>query len=143
MPLKLLWSALIAASLLLTSCYPELSVQQYDKLKQELADLDVQRKSLEKDLTAVKTKNAETLAYVGFLEKLEATQSSEKILAGQFDAASLISANAELTSAANSLGDSDIVYLLGLMKPDNANQTMAAYYKIIENCLKKIKKNLS
>ena len=139
---KVLLGILIASSFLVTSCYPELSVQQYDKLRKDLTDLDVQRQSLDKELTNLKTKNAQTLAYVSFLEKLEATQSSEKILSGQFDAVSLINARGDLTTLANSLGDSDIVYLLGVMKPDNNSQTMAAYYKIIEDCLKKIKQNL-
>ena len=139
---KVLLGFLIAFSLLLSSCYPELSVQQYDKLRQDLTELDVQRQSLEKELATLKMKNTETLAYVKFLEKLESTQSSEKILSGQFDVGSLISAKGELMSLANSLGDNDIVYLLGLMKPDNQSQTVSAYYKIIEYCLKKMKQNL-
>ena len=139
---KVLLGFLIVFSLLLSSCYPELSVQQYDKLRQDLAALDTERQGLRAELTALKTKNAEVLAYVRFLEKLESTQSSEKILSGQFDAGSLISANGELMSLANSLGDNDIVYLLGLMKPNNEGQTMASYYKIIEDCLKKMKQDL-
>jgi hypothetical protein len=139
---KVFLGFLIAFSLLFSSCYPELSVQQYDKLRQDIAALDTERQGLRTELTALKAKNAEVLAYVGFLEKLESTQNSEKILSGQFDVGSLISANGELTSLANNLGDNEIVYFLGLMKPDNESQTVAAYYKIVEYCLKKMKQNL-
>lgn len=139
---KVLLGVILAFSLLLSSCYPELSVQQYGKLRQDLAALDTERQELRAELTALKTKNAEALAYVRFLDKLESTQSSEKILLGQFDVDSLISAKGELTSLANNLGDNEIVYFLGLMKTDNESQTVPAYYKVIEYCLKKIKQKL-
>ena len=139
---KVLLGFLMAFSLLLSSCYPELSVQQYDKLRQDLAALDTERQALRAELTEVKTKNAEALAYVRFLEKLESTQSSEKILSGQFDVGSLISAKDELTNLAGNLGDNEIAYFLGLLKPGNDSQTVAAYYKVVEYCLKKMKQNL-
>ena len=139
---KVLVGFLLVFILLLSSCYPELSVQQYDKLRQDIANLNTESQGLQSELTALKTKNAETLAYVMFLDKLEATQSSEKLLSGQFDAGSLIRASGNLTSLANSLNDNDITYLLGLMKPGNESQAVQAYYKIIEDCLKKMKQNL-
>ena len=140
---KVILVALFAFSLLLSSCYPELSVQQYDKLRQDIAALDTERQKLNKELTALKAKNVETLAYVAFLDKLESTQISEKILAGQFDADALISASINLTGMAKALGDNDIVFFLESMKPDNDGQTAQAYYKIVEYCLKKIKQNLA
>jgi hypothetical protein len=139
---KILVGVLIVLSLLLSSCYPELSVQQYDQLKKDLAELDVQRQELQTELAAIKAKNTEVLAYVGFLEKLVATQSSEKLLAGEFDVESLADARDELTSAAQSLGDSDIIYYLGLIDRNNESQTIGAYYKVIEYCLKDMRKNL-
>ncbi len=139
---KILLSVLVALSLLLSSCYPELSVQQYDKLRKDLAELDAQHQELEAELTALEAKNAETLAYVNFLDKLVSTQKSEMILSGQFDVASLINSKAELTSIAESLGDGEISYYLGLMDAENKGQTVTAYYKVIEYCLKKMKQNL-
>jgi len=143
MAVKVILGVLLAFSLLLSSCYPQLSVQQYDKLRQDIAALDTERQQLRAELTALKTKNAETLAYVAFLEKLEATQSSEKILSGKFDVGSLLDAKSELTGLANKLGNNEIVSFLDLMKPDNDSQTLPAYYKIIQICLNKIKQNLA
>ena len=142
MAVKILVGALVALSLLFSSCYPELSVQQYDKLKEDLAALDVERQELTQHLSALETINAETLAYVGFLEKLVSTQSSERILTGEFDVDSLIDSSFALTMAAESLGDNQIDYYLGLMDRENKSQTVAAYYKVIEYCLKKMKQNL-
>lgn len=142
MVLKTLLVAAMASVLLLTSCYPELSVQQYDKLKKDIAELDVQRQTLEKELQALKAQHIETRAYLDLLTKMVYTQSSEKLLAGQFDVPSLISAKPDLLSRANQLGDNEIAYFLGLMKSDNQTQTMAAYYKVIEYCLKQISQNL-
>ena len=139
---KILVSVLVALSLLLSSCYPELSVQQYDKLRKDLAELDAQHQELEAELTALEAKTAETLAYVNFLDKLVSTQKSEMILSGQFDVGSLVDSSAELTSVAESLGNSDISYYLGLMDAENEGQTVTAYYKVIEYCLKKMKQNL-
>ena len=145
MAVKLILGLLLASSLLLSACYPELSVQQYDKLRKDIAALDIERQQLSRELTALKAKNAQTLAYVAFLDKLESTQkSSVKILSGQFDAGSLISASGNLTSQAKNLADnSEIIYSLGLIKPGNDSQTVQAYYKIVEYCLKKIKQNLA
>ncbi len=141
---KVLLVILLAFSLLLSSCYPELSVQQYDKLRQDLAALDTERQQLRVELTALKAKNVETLAYVAFLDKLESTQISVKILSGQFDTGSLISASANLTSLAKNLSDNnEIIYSLGLMKPDKERQTVQPYYKIVEYSLKKINQNLA
>jgi chorismate mutase len=139
---KILVGVLIVLSLLLSSCYPKLSVQQYDQLKKDLAALDTERQELQTELAAIKAKNTETLAYVEFLEKLVTTQSSEKLLAGEFDAESLVNAKDELMSAAQSLEDSDINYYLGLLDRNNESQTIAAYYKVIEYCLKDMRKNL-
>ena len=139
---KILIGVLVALSLLLVSCYPELSVQQYDRLKDDLVALDIERQELRVELAAIEVKNAETLAYIDFLDKLVSTQSSEMILSGQFDVGSLADAKAELTSVAESLGDNDIIYYLGLMERDNESQTIAAYYKVIEYCVKKMKQNL-
>ncbi len=133
----------LSFGLLLSSCYPELSVQQYDKLRQDIAALDTERRGLSGNLTALKAKNAETLAYVAFLDKLATTQISKKILEGQFDADAVISASVNLTEMAKNLGDNEIVYFLASMKPDNESQTAQAYYKIIEYCMKKIKQNLA
>ena len=149
MAVKGILVGLLAFSFLLSSCYPELSVQQYDKLRQDLAALDTERQqlsgqvaSLDAEFKAFKAKNAKTLAYVDFLERLGATQVSEKILSGQFDAAALIKAKRELTRLANDLGDNDIISFLETMKPDNDSQTVQAYYKIVEYSLKKMKQNL-
>lgn len=139
---KILVGALVALSLLLSSCYPELSVQQYDKLKEDLVELDIQRQELLAELAAIEDKDLETRTYVSFLEKLVSTQSSERILTGEFDVVSLINAKAELMSAAENLGDNDITYYLGLMDGEKESQTVAAYYKAIEYCFKKIKQNL-
>lgn len=140
---KVILVSLLAVSLLLTSCYPELSVQQYDKLRQDIASLDTERQQLNSELTALKAKNTETLAYVNFLEKLESTQSSTKMLSGQFDVGSLLNAKPELTTLANDLGDGEIVSFLEPMKPGSDNNTVASYYKIIEYTLKKMKQNLA
>ncbi len=147
---KVILVVLLTFSLLLSSCYPQLSVQQYDQLRKDIAALDTERQqlrgqvaSLEKEFTALKAKDAETLAYVTFLDKLVATQVSEKILSGQFDATAVITASVNLTAMAKSLGDNDIIFFLESMKPDNDGQTAQAYYKIVEYCLKKIKQNLT
>jgi predicted nuclease with TOPRIM domain len=143
---KILLGILLALSLLLSSCYPELSVQQYDKLREDLAEMDIQRQELEAELETIKEENeekdAEMRAYVGFLEKLVSTQSSERILTGEFDVDSLVDAKDTLTDAAESLGDNEITYYLGLMNRENGSQTVAAYYKVVEYCLKKMKQNL-
>ena len=146
---KILVGVLIVLSLLLCSCYPELSVQQYDKLKEDLVALDVQRQelegkvaTLEEELATLKEKNEKTRAYVDFLEKLVSTQSSERILMGEFDVESLVDSEAELMSTAESLGDNEVIYYLGLMNHENESQTVGAYYKVIEYCLKNMKQNL-
>ena len=144
MAVKVILGLLLASSLLLSACYPELSVQQYDKLRKDIAALDTERQQLSTELTALKAKNAQTRDYVAFLINLESTQISVKILSGQFDAGSLISASGNLTSQAKNLADnSEIIYSLGLIKPGNDSQTVQAYYKIVEYCLKKIKQNLA
>lgn len=146
---KILVGVLIVLSLLLSSCYPELSVQQYDKLREDLEALDIQRQELQAELEIVKTelteikaKNTQTYAYVEFLVKLVSTQSSERILIGEFDVGSLIDSSFALTMAAESLGDNQIDYYLGLMDRENESQTVGAYYKAIEYCLKNMKQNL-
>jgi len=150
---KILIGILVTLSLLLTSCYPELSVQQYDKLKEDLVALDVQRAELEMEVEALKAdievlelkgklENAETRNYVLFLEKMVSTQSSERILTGEFDVASLVSSKDALIKLAEDLGGSEISYYLELMDSDNETQTVAAYYKTMEYCFKEMKQTL-
>ncbi len=156
MTVKILLGILLAFSLLLSACYPELSVQQYDTLREDLDKLDTERKelmvevatlgaeraALQLELTEVKNKNVITGAYIDFLNKIVSTQSSEKVLAGGFDVEALIAAEAELITAAEELEDGEIVYFLGLLDPENESQTVSAYYKVIEYCVKRIKQNL-
>ncbi|MFC2025493.1 hypothetical protein ACFLTG_03710 [Chloroflexota bacterium] len=157
---KILVSVLLVLSLLLSACYPELSVQQYDKLRAELEAMDIERQELRAELTAMqaemagmqvemaddKSRDAETRAYVEFLDRLLTEQRGAMILYGNFDIAVVIAAvfeyKDELMSAAEELEDRKIVYYLGLVEPDNGNQAIAAYYKIIESCLQKVRENL-
>lgn len=140
---KILLGSLLLVSILLSSCYPELSVQQYDQLKEDLAELDVQRQELMAELSTIKEKDTETFAYVVFLERLASTQISGRILTGEFDVESLINSKTELMSAAENLGDNQIVSYLESMDSENEDsQTVAAYYKVVEYCLKKMKHNL-
>jgi hypothetical protein len=140
---KVLLGILLSFSLLLASCYPELSVQQYDKLKKDIAELDTQRQILEEETVALRAKHTEIRAYADFLNRMIATQNSENIVSGkaQFDADSLVAAKGELTKMAESLGDPDIIYYLDLITP-KGTQNVAAYNKIIEYCLKGIRENL-
>lgn len=146
MALRILSGIFIAFSILFTSCYPELSVQQYDQLKKDLAALDVERQELKEEMAAIRAQNAEKSiiinAYVGFLEKLVSTQSSEKILTGEFDTQSLIDSKEELMSIAESLKDNNIILYLGSMNSENEENIVGLYYKVIEYCLKSIKQKL-
>jgi cell division protein FtsB len=148
---KVLTGFFIVLILLLSACYPKLSVQQYDKLRQDITSLNTESQalsnnvtSLEAELASVKTSNTKALGYINFLEKLISTQNSEKVLSGkgEFDVGTLLKANKDLIAMANDIGDSEIAYLLGLMKPNNDDQTITAYYKIIEKCIKNIKQDL-
>jgi predicted nuclease with TOPRIM domain len=146
---KILIGFLVAICFILSSCYPELSVQQYDRLKEDLLELDEQRQELSRELIAVreeldeiKAKNQEIREYVNFLVQLVATQSSEGLLEGKFDTESLAEAKENLLSTAENLEDGNITYYLGLIDPDNESQTIAVYYKAIEYCLKNIKSQL-
>jgi len=150
---KVLVGVLIILSLLLSSCYPELSVQQYDKLKADIAALDTERQQLqerlealeaqaEAQLTEIVERNTETRAYVEFLGKLLAIQGSDLILSGEFNFDNLVASSEELRNAAKELGDSDIDYYLSLIDPENESQSVGAYYKAIEYCIKKLKQNL-
>lgn len=153
---KVLLAALIALSLLFSSCYPELSVQQYDKLKADIAALDAERnelktqvstleaqiKATESQMEATRAKNKQALAYIEFLDRLLSIQTAELVLSGQFDVDTLISSSDNLTAYAEKLGDQDITYYLGLVNSDNATQSVAAYYKAVEYSLKKIRQNL-
>ena len=146
---KMLVGVLLVLSVFLCSCYPELSMQQYDELKADIAALDTERKELEArlgalevELTEFKEKNAETLAYVEFLDKLLSVQSSELILSGHFDIETLIDYSDGLMDTAEKLGDDNISYYLGLMDAENESESVAAYYKAIEYCMKKMKQNL-
>jgi predicted nuclease with TOPRIM domain len=146
---RILTCILIALSLLFTSCYPKLSVQQYDQLKKDIEALDVERQELQTEnqelqteLATIKANNTEIRAYIGFLEKLMSTQSSEKILLGEFDIESLVNHKEELISEAESLKDNEIIYFLGVMNSKNESETIGAYYKVIEYCIKDIKQKL-
>ena len=153
---KILIGIILVFSLLLASCYPELSVQQYDQLRADLEALDTQRQelmaqaealqgqveALQEQVATFKTQGAQTLLYIRFMDKLVSTQKSELILEGQFDVGTLIEAKAELLEASESLVNGDISYYLGLMLPENESQTVGAYYKIIEYCVKKMITNL-
>ena len=70
------------------------------------------------------------------------TQSSERLLSGEFDVESLINSKDVLNEMAENLGDSNVSYYLELFNGDNATQTVAAYYKTIEYCFKEMKLNL-
>ena len=150
---KILIGILIVISLLFTSCYPELSVQQYDELKEELVALDVKRaeleaevESLKADITALQaaqqTTNSETRAYIVFLERMVSTQSSERILTGEFDVESLVKSKDVLIVTARDLDESNISYYLELINSENESETVAAYYKTMEYCFKEMKKIL-
>jgi len=153
---KVLVGILLILSLLLASCYPELSVQQYDELREELAVMDIERNELKErlvamdkergelvmDLAVIEVKNAETLNYVQFLGEVLSVQSPQMILSGEFDVAAVVAHKDELIIAADKLEDSEIVYYLGLMNPDDESQSIGAYYKVIEYCLKTMRRNL-
>lgn len=159
---KIVIAVLIFLSLLIASCYPELSVQQYDQLKADLEALDVQRRDLVEEVIALsgqvealqaqvanligdvkanKLHDLAALAYIDFLDKLVSTQ-TELILRGQFDIEALVEASEELMEEAAGLENSEIIYYLGLMTPDNQIATVGAYYKIIEETVKKIRTHL-
>jgi len=149
MRLKALIGFLIVFTLLFPSCYPELSVQQYDKLREDLEAMDVERQelgsrvsALETELNEIKTKNQIIRDYVEFLNKMVSTQSSAKILEGEFDVEALFASRAELMITAEALEDGEIAYYLSLMDHENESQTVSAYYKILEYCVKEIKRNL-
>jgi len=146
---KVLVGFLLVLSLLLSSCYPELSVQQYDKLRAELEAMDIERNESKAELAAIQAEKAdfdankaETLAYVEFLDTLLSAERGAMILYGQLDIAAVSDYKDELASAAEQLGDSELTYYVELIDPDNGSQSIAAYYKIIEGCLQKIKQNL-
>ena len=148
---KFIAVALVGVGLFSVSCYPELSVQQYDQLKKDLEDLDTKRVQLEIEVQNLKAEiatiyaennatNNRTRAYIGFLEKMVSTQSSARILDGEFDVNSLVSVKEDLVKMSNDLDDPEIAYFLGLMNSDNESQTVAAYYKTIEYCFKEIRR---
>jgi len=150
---KILIGVLMTLSLLFTSCYPELSVQQYDKLKEDLVALDAKRAELEAEVASLKADivelqaaqqvtNAETRAYIVFLERMVSTQSSARILTGEFDVQSLVNSKDRLIETAGDLKGSKVTYFLELMDSENESQTVAAYYKTIEYCFKEMKKIL-
>ena len=140
----------IGLCFLLSSCYPELSVQQYDKLKEDLQKLDEQRVELEQEvallsmeLEEIKTKNTEVRAYINFLVQLVSTQNSESLLQGEFDTKALVASKETLLESAEKLKDSEIEYYLSLINPENEAETVGVYYKAIEECLKAIKQELA
>jgi septal ring factor EnvC (AmiA/AmiB activator) len=155
------WKSLIVVfvglCLCVSSCYPELSVQQYDKLKEDLEQLDEKRTELEQEvsvlsievaslsteLDAIKSANTEVRAYIDFLVQLVSTQNSESLLEGEFDTDALVKSKEKLLETAESLKDSQIEYYLSLISPENEAETVGVYYKVIESCLKEIKQELA
>ena len=142
----------IGMCLFVSSCYPELSVQQYDKLKEDLEKLDEERTelvqevaalstevtSLSMELEEIKTKNTEVRAYIDFLVQLVSTQNTESLLEGEFDTNALVESKDNLLESAENLKDSEIEYYLSLINPENEAETVGVYYKAIEECLKAI-----
>lgn len=154
---RLMLAVLVLLTVAFTACYPELSVQQYDKLKEDIEALDIQRQQLEAKVagleaqieelsgqnTALLENNDVVRSYIDLLHKLVSTQNSEKVLYGQFDAEALIEAREELIEEAEKLPESEnIVYFLELMNSDNQSHTVGAYYKVVEYSVKAIKQNL-
>ncbi len=148
------WKSLIVIlavlCFLVTSCYPDLSVQQYDKLKEDLTKLDEKRTELEQELTStteeleeIKVKNTEVRAYIDFLVQLVSTQNSESLLEGEFDVNALAESKEELLASAENLTDKDIQYYISLIDPEKEPETVGIYYKVIEDCLKSIKQELA
>ena len=147
---KSLIIVLLSLCLLVSSCYPELSVQQYDKLKEDLEKLDEKRTELEQEvnnlsteLEEIKEKNTEVRAYIDFLVVLVSTQNSERLLEGEFDTNALVESKEKLLESAEKLQDSDLEYYLSLINPENEAETVGVYYKAIETCLKEIKQELA
>lgn len=146
---KIISLLLAALCLFVVSCYPELSVQQYDKLKEDLVKLDNERTALAEELAytsaeleIIKENNKEVRTYIDFMLLLVNTQSTEKQLSGDFDAEALVTAKDQLIEASEKLEDNDIHYYLSLINPENEAQTAGAYYKAIEYCIKNIKQKL-
>ncbi len=146
---KILLGLMLGLSLLFTSCYPELSVQQYDKLKEDLVALDVKRAELETevetlqgDIAMLKAQDSRVRNYISFAEKMVSTQSSARILTGEFDVESLVDSKETLLDLAETLGKSQVPYYLGLIDSKNERQTVSAYYKALEYCFKEIKLEL-
>lgn len=149
-------STLLLASPFFSSCASELSMQEYDELQEDLTNMEAERNELwaeanrleaeanrlAGELNETRTRNAEALAYARFLDRLLSLQTSELVISGEFDVETLTDAAPELIAAAEELHDPDVIYYLELIKPDNEDQAVAAYYKAIECCMKKIKQNL-
>ena len=74
--------------------------------------------------------------------QLIATQNSESLLKGEFDVAALAAAKDALLESANKLEDQDIHYYMTLIDEENEAETVGAYYKAIEYCIKNIKLEL-
>ena len=91
---------------------------------------------------AIKTKNVKTLAYVEFMDKLIFVQNLDMIVSGEFDVEALAEATPGLIDEAEKLDDSEIIYYLSLITSDKESQSIAAYYKVIECVLKKMRENL-
>lgn len=150
----MVWKSIIVILLGLcfvaSSCYPELSVQQYDKLKEDLEKLDEERTELEQEVNSlseeleeIKVKNTEVRAYIDFLVQLVSTQNSESLLEGEFDTEALVESKEKLLESAEKLQDSEIEYYLSLINPENEAETVGVYYKVVETCLKEIKQELA
>ena len=147
---KSLIVVIIGLCLFVASCYPELSVQQYDKLKEDIEKLDEKRTELEQEvallsmeLEEIKAKNTEVRSYIDFLVKLVATQNTQSLLEGEFDTNALVESKETLLESAEKLQDSEIVFYLSLINPENEAETVGVYYKAIETCLKEIKQELA
>jgi prefoldin subunit 5 len=119
-------------------------------LKEDISVLNEQTETLKAELEqvtaelqSIKSKNADVRQYLDFLFKLIGTQSSESLLAGEFDVPALVNAKETLVTAAESLHDSDISYYVSLIDAEKEAETVGAYYKAIEYCLKNIRQKLA
>ena len=146
---KIIVLAFMALCLCLSSCYPELSVQQYDDLREDLAEMDEERMALREELASVKEeldafkeKNGQIKVYVDFMVQLIGTQNSESLLVGEFDVNALAEAKDTLIEASEKLENGEIHYYMSLIDPENEPGTVGAYYKAIEYCIKNIKQKL-
>lgn len=135
--------------LFLTSCYPELSVQQYDQLKEDLEVLNHQSAAMDEELAYInaengllKENNVEIATYVDFMMQLLSTQNSESLLNGEFDVQALVDSKEVLLASSANLSDGNIYRYLSIINEENEAETMGAYYQTLSTCIKNIKQKL-